>query len=60
LAAARATFWFETSMLSASPFSTGSLNSVHHGPRSSVSAGAAAVQPCASLKAAISGELGRW
>ncbi len=44
-AASAATVWFDTSTCGASSSSTGSLNSFHQGPRVSVSAGAAAIQP---------------
>ena len=49
-AAAAATFWFDTATCGARSFRTGSLNSVHHGPRVSVSAGAAAIQPGGTLR----------
>src|SRR5579862_1308341 len=44
-AAATATFWLDTATCGARVSSVESPNSAHQGPRASVSAGAAAIQP---------------
>ena len=58
-ASAAATFWFEISTWRISASSTGSLNTDHHAPRSSASAGRASRQPSSHLYEGGTGAAGR-